>query len=145
MQGLFDDVVARILANCPAVPQAVTAMDPKEAVEALALSHEVSAIVSPISDVADPVREASLMVSQREVWTFGVTLALVYPGGFAQFEPARDQVKGTLRGWAPAGASQPVQYRGGQLLSYTAGQEGGRWLHLLRFVVPTQATYEHQS
>jgi len=83
-------------------------------------------------------------VSQQETWRIGVTLVLTFPGGFPQFEPARDQIKGTLRGWTPAGASKPVQYAGSRLLQYSAGQDGGRWMHLFEFTVTTQESYEEQ-
>ncbi|MFN3513458.1 MAG: hypothetical protein ACK41C_10455 [Phenylobacterium sp.] len=145
MQGLYEAVAERIRERCPLILQVTTAMNAMETVEQMALGEDVSALVSPLSDVADPVKEASMFVSQRVTWTFGVTLALVFPAGFPEFEPACHEVKAALRGWAPAGASMPVQYRGGNLLAYTAERDGGRWLHLLRFSVPSQETYEHQS
>jgi hypothetical protein len=95
--------------------------------------------------VATPVKEAGLQVSQLETWLFGVTLALVYPGGFEQFEPARDQVKAALRGWYLEGLSRPIQYAGGQTLSYSINKQGGRWLHLLRFSTTVLETYGVQS
>lgn len=145
MQGLYAAAAAKIAADCPTVVQVETALDAEKAVEVLALSEDVTVLVHPLSDVADPIREAGMIVSQREAHTFGVTMALVYPGGIPQFEPARSEIKSALRGWAPEGASMPVAYAGGQLLDYSLGGDGGRLLWLLRFVVPTQETYGHQS
>ena len=95
-------------------------------------------------DDATPVATTGLRVRQLENWVFGVTMAMVFPGGFTQFETARTEIKRALRGWTPEGAAGPVQYAGGTLLEYSA-KEGGRWLHLLRFRVPVQETYEAQS
>lgn len=146
MIGMFDAAAARLAdpARCPAILQAVTAMDAEAALEMLALSADVTAIVSPLSDEAAPVATTGLRVRQLETWTFGVTMAMVFPGGFAQFEPACREIKAALRGWKPEGASGAVQYAGGTLLEYSA-KEGGRWLHLLRFRVTVQETYEAQS
>ncbi len=147
MIGLYDAAAARLAdpARCPAILQALTGIDPDQAIEMLALSADVTALVSPMSDEAVPVREAAFKVSQMEVWTFGVTMALVFPGGFSQFEPARDQIKAALRGWVPAGAASPVEYAGGRTVEYRIDKDGGRWLHLLRFRVAVQETYEAQS
>lgn len=146
MIGMFDAAAARLAdpVRCPAVLQATTAMDVEAALEMLALSADVTAIVSPLSDDAVPVTTTGLKVTQKEVWTFGVTMALVFPGGFAQFEPALVEIKDALTGWTPQGAAGPVQYAGGTLLEYSA-KEGGRWLHLLRFRVSVHRTYEAQS
>lgn len=145
MIGLYQDAAERIRANCPAVLQVETGMDAAELIESLAIGPDVTALITPLGDDADLVREASMKVSQRETWEFGVTLVLTFPGGFAQFEPARDQIKATLRGWSPAGSSTPVQYVRSRLLQYSAGQDGGRWMHLFTFRVTTQQTYEHQA
>lgn len=145
MQGLYQAIADRITANCPAVLQAETGMSAAELVEQLAIGPDVTALVTPLGDRADPVGSAGMMVSQRETWRIGVTLVLTFPGGFSQFEPARDQIKATLRGWSPEGSSMPVQYAGSRLLQYSAGQDGGRWMHLFEFSVPTQETYGHQS
>lgn len=146
MIGFFDAVTARLAdpARCPAVLQATTAMDAEETIKSLALGADVTAIVSPLSDDARPIGSAGLRVTQTEIWTFGVTMALVFPGGFSQWEPAKDQIKGALRGWTPAQNAGPVEYAGGTLLEYAA-KEGGRWLHLLRFHVPVYETYGAQS
>jgi hypothetical protein len=145
MNDLYADVAARIVANCPAVLQVTTGARPEELVEMLAIGPDVAALVHPISTVADPVREAGMMVAQREVWRFGVSLALTFPGGFAQFEPARDQVKATLRGWMAPGASMPVEFAAQRTLEFDAGEHGGRWLEMLEFTVPTVVSYEVQS
>jgi len=145
MLGLYDAAAARIDTGCPSVVQVATGLQAKEAVEMLALGADVSALVHPLSDSADPIRDAAMIVTQREVHVFGVTMALVYPGGIPQFETARAEIKGVLRGWAPAGASMPVAYAGGQLLDYSLSDDGGRLLWLLRFTVPTQPSYEHQA
>jgi len=145
MIGLYDAVAARITANCSNVSQAVSGMSPSELVETMAIGPDVSVMVTPISDRADPIREALSKVSQQETWRFAVTLVLTFPGGFAQFEPARDQIKATLRGWSPAGSSTPVQYVGSRLLEYSAGADGGRWMHLFEFSVTTQETYQWQA
>ncbi|WP_304280634.1 hypothetical protein [Caulobacter segnis] len=146
MIGFFDAVVARLADpnRCPAVVQAAVAMDAERTIETLALGADVSAIVSPLSDEATPIRSAGLRVSQVETWIFGVTMALVFPGGFAQWDVARVQIKAALCGWTPEGAARPVEYAGGTLLEYRA-EEGGRWLHLLRFRVDVQETYGAQS
>jgi hypothetical protein len=146
MIGFFDAAAARLAdpARCPAVLQTAVAMDAEATIETLALAADVTAIVSPLSDEAYPVNQAALTVTQVEDWTFGVTMALVFPGGFSQWEPARDQIKAALRGWTPEGAAGPVQYAGGTLLEYAA-KDGGRWLHLLRFRVRVHETYGAQS
>lgn len=146
MIGFFDAAAARLAdpIRCPAILQAVTSMDAEATVESLALGMDVTAIVSPLSDDAAPVATTGLRVTQAETWIFGVTMALVFPGGFTQFEPARTQIKAALRGWRPEGASTPVQYAGGTLLEYRA-EQGGRWLHLLRFRVGVDETYGAQS
>lgn len=147
MIGFYDAVAARLAdpARCPAVLQAQTAIDAEQAVEMLALGADVTALVSPLSDEAAMIREAAFKVSQMEVWTFGVTMALVYPGGFSQFETAKLQIKNALRGWVFPAAASPVQYAGGRTLEYRIEGDGGRWLHLLRFRVAVQETYEAQS
>jgi hypothetical protein len=146
MIGLYDAVAQRLAdpVRCSAVLQVETAMDAEATAETLALAADVTAIVSPLSDEAYPVNHAAMMVTQVEEWTFGVTMAMVFPGGFAQFEPARDQIKAALRGWTPEGAASAVQYAGGTLLEYAA-KDGGRWLHLLRFRVRVQQSYGAQS
>lgn len=144
MQGLMDAVAARIAVNCPAVLQVQTGQDAGEVVEMLAIGPDVTALVHPVADSADPVAEASQMVTQRVVHRFGVMLCLTFPGGFAEFETARDQVKATVRGWTPAGGAMPCQYAGGRTVEYSAGADGGRWLHQLEFSVPTQEDYVHQ-
>ena len=146
MIGLFDAITARLAdqARCPAVLQVAVSMDAEATVETLALGADATAIVAPLSDEAYPVNHAAMMVTQVEDWTFGVTMALVFPGGFAQFEPARDQIKRALRGWTPEGAQSAVQYAGGTLLEYAA-KDGGRWLHLLRFRVRVHETYGAQT
>lgn len=144
MQGLYEAAAQRIRVNCPAVLQVETGMSAPELVETLAIGPDVTVLITPLGDRADPVREAAMMVSQGETWRIGCTLVLTFPGGFSQFEPARDQMKAALRGWSPAGSSTPVQYAGSRLLQYSAGQDGGRWMHLFEFTLTTQATYEHQ-
>jgi len=146
MIGFYDAAVARLADpdRCPAVLQAAVAMDADAVIETLALGMDVSAIVSPLSDDATPIRSAGLRVTQVETWTFGVTMALVFPGGFPQWETARQQIKAALRGWTPEGAAKPVEYAGGTLLEYRA-EAGGRWLHLLRFRVDVHETYGAQS
>lgn len=146
MIGFFDAVAARLADpdRCPAILQAVTSMDAEATVESLALGMDVTAIVSPLSDEAAPVATTGLRVTQAETWIFGVTMALVFPGGFPQFEPARAQAIDALIGWRPDGAAWPVQYAGGTLLEYRA-EDGGRWLHLLRFRVGVERTYGAQS
>ena len=145
MIGLYDAVKAKLDADCPSLVQVVTGQQSIEVVEMLALGAEVTALVHPISDVADRIRSATMIVSQGVVERFGVTMCLVFPGGFPQWEQAREEIKAALRGWAPAGASMPCEYAGGRTLAYELGEDGGRWLHLLEFTVPTQETYGHQS
>jgi hypothetical protein len=145
MLGLYDAIAAKLAADAPSLLQVVTGQQSVEAVEMLALGPDVTALVHPISDRADPLKTAAMIVSQRVTERFGVTMCLVFPGGFPQFETAREEIKTALRGWAPAGASLPVEYAGGRTLQYELGQDGGRWLHLLEFSVPAQETYEHQS
>lgn len=144
MEGLYDAAAARIAANCPSVIQTATGLKPAEVVELLALDADVTALVCPLSDSASPVREAAMIVSQKETHVFGVTMALVAPGGLPQFETARTEIKNCLRGWCPEGSSEPVTYAGGALLDYDVSENGGRLLWLLRFAVPTQPSYEVQ-
>lgn len=145
MIGLYTAIADRLRVNCPALLQVETGMDALAALDMLALGKDVTALITPISDDADPIKESGFLVSQRETWLFGVTMALVFPGGFSEFEPARDQVKATLRGWLPEGAATPIQYAGGRTLQYSASQDGGRWLHLLRFRLTVQERIEAQS
>jgi len=145
MEGFYTAVAERLRLRCPALIQVETGTDARQAAEMLALGPDVTALVTPLADRADPVAEASFMVSQTERWRFAVTLALTFPGGFEQFEPARDQLKAALRGWSPPEAATPIQYAGSSLLQYSAGQDGGRWLHLFEFSLTFQATYGHQS
>lgn len=143
MIGFFDAARDRLRSLAPALLQVETATDATAALETMALSQLVTALVHPLSDQAAPVGEAALLVSQLEVWTFGVTLALVYPGGFPEFELARDQVKAALRGWNwESQLATPVEYAGGQVLQYQLGVDGGRWLHLLRFRCSILESYE---
>lgn len=146
MIGFFDAAAARLAdpIRCPAILQTAVAMDAEATIETLALSADVTAIVSPLSDQAYPVNHAAMMVTQVQDWTFGITMALVFPGGFSQWEPAREQILDVLCGWMPEGAASPVEYAGGTLLEYAA-KDGGRWLHLLRFRVRVQKTYGAQS
>ena len=146
MIGFYDLVAARLQdpARCPALLQVATGMKPEEAVEMLALGPDVTALVTPLSEEAFPVTGTGFAVTQVEGHLFGVTMALTFPGGFPQFEVARAQIKAALRGWLPAGVAEAVEYRGGAQLQYSAGQDGGRWLYLLRFRVTFQETYEAQ-
>lgn len=143
MEGFFEGAKARLERFAPSLLQVETGMSP-DAVDVFALSHLVSALVHPLSDQADPINEASLMVTQREIWTFGVTMALVFPGGFPEFVKARAEIKASLRGWAgPDGMlATPVEYAGGQTTQYSINADGGRWLHVLRFRASLLETYE---
>ena len=147
MDGLYDAVAARLAdpARCPSILQVATGMDARAALETLALGADVTALVSPLSDEARPINEAGFLVTEVDDEVFGVTMALVFPGGFPQFEAARREIKAALRCWTPPGASTPVTYAGGSTLQYSVNQDGGRWLHLLRFRVQSQETYEAQS
>ena len=144
MDTFYDLVAAKLRADCPAVLQVETVLAAEAAAELLALSQDVSALVHPLSDGAAPIRNAGMVVSQAETETFGVTLAMVFPAGFAEFVTARDEIKAALRGWATPDLSMPIAYAGGQLLTYELGGDGGRFLWLLRFIAPRQARYEHQ-
>ncbi len=132
MIGLYQDIATRLTDRCPAILQAVAGVSAREVVEALTIGPDVTAIVAPMGDRADPVYSGSLKVT------------LTFPGGFSEYEPARDQMKACLRGWSPEGSSMPLQYAGSQLLQYSASEDGGRWMTLFEFTVTTQATYEHQ-
>ncbi len=145
MEGFFDAAAERLRQRCPVLLQVQTGMS-RDLVETMTLSQEVSALVHPLSEAADPVNHASLLVSQREAWVFGVMLALTYPGGFAEWEPAKAQVKAALRGWTwEERLAQPVAYVGGATLQYSIAQDGGRWLFLMRFSLATRETYPHQT
>lgn len=144
MIGFLDQVVARLMANCPRVLQAIPAPD-AEAIAQMELSaHAVTAVVTPLSDTAIPPGEAGFRVSQTTVERFAVVLALAFPGGFPEFEPARDEIKAALRGWLLPEAATPVLYTGGRLIDFDP-KDGGRWLHSLEFSLTHQDTYEHQS
>lgn len=146
MSGLYDQAAARLAPDrCPAVLQAAVGADGEAAAEMFALAPDVSALVHSISDRADPVSTAAFKVSQRVTVLFGVTMALVYPGGYPQFEAAEAQIKAALRGWTPEGFDAPVQYAGGRTLQYRIGEDGGRWLHLLTFSTSFRETYEAQA
>jgi hypothetical protein len=141
MIGFFEDAALRLQALAPALLRVEHAQSDK-AMDAFALSHDVTALVHPLSDQALPVNNAGLVVSQSEVWTFGVTMALVFPGGFEQWATARAQIKTALRGWSwEDRLATPVEYAGGQTTEYTLGEDGGRWLSVLRFRTSILETY----
>lgn len=143
MEGFFEGAKDRLVRLAPSLLQVETGMSP-DAADVFALNHTVSALVHPLSDMVDPIAEACMMVTQREVWTFGVTMALVFPGGFPEWVKARAEIKAALRGWTgPDGLlATPVEYAGGQTTQYSINQEGGRWLHVLRFRASLLETYE---
>jgi hypothetical protein len=143
MIGFYDLVKTRLedRDRCPALLQVATAMDAAAAADMLAVGYDVTALVSPLSDRAMPINASTLRFTATEAHVFGVTMAMVYPAGFEQFEPAREQIKAALRGWQPAGLATAIKYDGGQLLQYRPVQDGGLWLHLLRFSFTTQDTY----
>ncbi|MFD3263333.1 phage tail terminator protein [Phenylobacterium ferrooxidans] len=145
MQGLYDASAERLRASCPSILQVATGMDASQLVETLAIGPDVSVLLTPLGDRAHPVRDAGLIVTQGETWRMGATLVLTFPGGFAQFEAARDEMKGALRGWQPPGAVSTFEYAGSRLLQYSAGQDGGRWMTLFEFTFDTQETYGKQS
>ena len=144
MIGLYDLVAARLgdPARCPNLIQVTTTPRASAAVEMLALNADVTALVGPLSDEANPVQGGSMRVGQVENELFGVTMAMLAPAGVEQFELAREQIKTALRGWMPEGAATPIAYVAGATLSYDLKKDGGRWLHLLRFRVSTVVTYE---
>lgn len=146
MNGFYPLTRDRLVERCPSLLRAEVAMDGEKAVELLALSSEaVSALVSPLSDQASPIRDAGMLTTQNEDWVFGVTMCLVWPGGFDQWETARREIKAALSGWAIDPMRKPVEYAGGQTTQYTIGQDGGRWLHVLRFRAFFSHTYEAQE
>lgn len=141
MIGLYDLVVDRLRDDCPSLLQVETGAEGVKAIEMLALGGDVTALVSPMSDEARPVPAGTFHMVQSETETFAVVMALVFPGGFPQFETARDQIKTALRGWMPEGLALPIEYVGGATLQYDLKREGGRWLHRLRFRAVSQVTY----
>lgn len=143
--SFYDQVATKLRADCPLLLQVETGLAAEAALDMLALGADMTALVHPLSDAAGAIRDAGMFVSQAESEQFGVTLAMVFPGGFSQFEPARLQVKAALRGWATPDLSMPIAYAGGNLLDYQLAKDGGRFLWLLRFNAPRQASYEHQS
>lgn len=142
MIGFYDLARDRLTARCPSLVQVATGIDAQVAAEMLALGAAVTALVTPLSDEATPIREAGLRVSQNETHVFGVTLAMVFPAGFAEFEVARKEIKDALRGWLAPGLGKAVEYAGGKTLTYDLRADGGRWLHLLRFRFSLPTTYE---
>lgn len=143
---VYELVAGRLRDRCPALGQVETGMNATAAFEMMAMSAAtVTALVSPLAETAIPIAEAGLRVSQTEVWRFGVTLGMAFPAGFAEFIPARGQVRSALRGWGPVWAAKPAEYAGGRLLQYSLSQAGGRWLWLLEFRLTLQDSYEHQA
>lgn len=142
----IDLITARLAdrTRCPTLLQVKSGGDQKAA-EAMALNKDVSVLVCPLSETADPVAAAAFLSSQRIVQTVGVIMALTYPGGFPQFEAAKAEIKAALRGWLISDQAGQVQYAGDQLLDYSPTKDGGRWLHMLRFRVPIHETYEAQT
>jgi len=141
MIGLYDLVADRLRANCPSLLQVEVGAEGVKAIEMLALGGDVTALVAPISDEARPVSTGTFHIVQTENETFAVVMALVFPGGFPQFETARQEIKTALRGWMPDELALPIEYVGGATLLYDLKREGGRWLHRLRFRAVSQATY----
>ncbi|CAN5610000.1 hypothetical protein BH10PSE5_BH10PSE5_01240 [soil metagenome] len=147
MLGLYENSALRLRdpARCPAILQVATGMDANQVVETLAIGPDVSVLITPLGERAHPVRDAGLIVTQVTTWRMGCTLVLTFPGGFEQYEPARDQMKAALRGWQPPGAVSTFEFTGSRLLQYSASQDGGRWMTLFEFAVDTQETYGKQS
>lgn len=135
---------------------ATSAFDVRPATSAAEAEHEALGaiprlLVIPAAERWDRVREAGLHVSQGGAISFSVVVALSYPGGFAEFETLRGELKAALCGWTPpdpgpAGdrPAGPVEHSGARLLSYSA-EAGGRWLHSFDFLFPAQRSYAHQS
>jgi hypothetical protein len=141
MIGFLDATAARLAPRAPSLLQVASSMG-RDAVESMTLSHEVSALVYPLSDTAEKIKQSGLMISQGEEFLFGVLLALTFPGGVPQFETARAETKAALRGWLWDGElATPVAYAGGALVHYSAVQ-GGKLLWLLRFTCSFRDTYE---
>jgi hypothetical protein len=141
MKEFFKLTAERLEQRAKSLAQVTTAIDAGAVLEQMATGADVSAIVHPLSDTAAPVAEGSLKVRQLETWLFGVTLVLTFPGGFEQFETARDEAKEALAGWLPDGMSKAVEYVGGATLSYSASL-GGRWIWLQRYRCTFKNSYE---
>lgn len=145
MLTLFDEAKAHLVANCPTLLRVETGMS-VDAVEVFAVSPaDVTALICPLHEIASPVRDAAMMVSQQITWRFGVVLTLGFPGGFPEFMTARLAIVDALRGWSPTGADMPVTYAGGKTLIYDVSDAGGSWRYLLEFSVPERTSYGHQS
>lgn len=142
MSSFYDLVVQRLRDNCPSLLQVESGPNAAAVVEMFALNAAVTALVTPLSDEAISPKAATLRVTQTEVETFGVTMAMVAPSGFEQFVTARDEIKTAMRGWQAPGLAMPIEYAGGRQQQYDIKRDGGRWLHLLRFRAVSQSTYE---
>lgn len=141
MIGFFEAAASRLTALAPALLRVEHAQSDK-AIETFALAQDVTALVHPLSDQAQPVNIGGLVVSQSEVWTFGVTMALVFPAGFEQWATARAEIKAALRGWTwDDQLATPVEYVGGQTTEYSLSEGSGRWLSVLRFRTSILETY----
>jgi hypothetical protein len=127
--------------RCPSLLQVETGVTAQAAADMLAMGLDVSALITPLSDTPRPINASSLQVTRTDVVLFGVTLALVFPAGFEQFEVARDQVITALQGWRPQGLATAIEYAGGGTLQYDLRAGSGRWLHQLRFRFSEQTTY----
>ena len=143
MIGLYDAVRAR-LQQLTELTLVDVAHSPAAA-EVFAFGEGPAALVCPLVETASPIKDAAMIASQKVTERFGVILCLTYPLSFPHFEPAREAIKATLRGWAPTpDASEPVAFVGGRTLVYDISQDGGAWRYLLEFSVPSQDRVEHQ-
>lgn len=143
MSGLFDMLAARV-SECPSVGEVRAATVAAEA-EDMALGPVATVLIVPAAERWTPVREAGMRVGASGQFGFSCVVALTFPGGFAEWEAVRQEIRAALLGWEPQWpeAAGPVQASGGRLLAYSA-EAGGRWIHAFDFNLPVQATYEHQ-
>ncbi len=143
MSGLFD-VIAERLVLCPSIGAAEAATTAAQAND-MPLGPTATVLVVPAAERWNPIREAGLIVSAQGRFAFSCVLALTFPGGFAEWEAARADIRSALLGWVPAWpeAVGPIEASGARLLAYSAA-EGGRWIHAFDFSFPVQSTYEHQ-
>lgn len=144
MIGLYDAVAAR-LGELTEVLARVDVAQSAEAADIFAYGAGTTALVVPLNETADRIDSASMIISQRVTERFGVILCLTFPNDFAQFEPAKEGIKASLRGWAPTpDASEPIAYVAGRTLVYDVSDQGGSWRYLLEFSVPSQDTIHFQ-
>lgn len=142
---LYQLAAAHLTVLCPSAASITAATSQAEA-EQHPLGPVATVLVVPSAETWSAPRDAGLVVSAAGSLRFACVVGLTYPAGHSEWSQIRAEIRAALLGWTPdlPEAAAPVHAAGGRLLAYSA-DEGGRWLHAFDFILPVQASYEHQS